>query len=67
MNKEALHAKWHQVSGEAKRQWGELTDDDIKFVDGSRKKLIGKLQERYSYSEEEAAREVDTWINKIKL
>ncbi|GEL06601.1 CsbD family protein [Salisediminibacterium halotolerans] len=67
MNKEDLQAKWNQVSGEAKRQWGKLTDDDVQFVNGSREKLIGKLKERYGYSDEEAAEEVDTWINKIKL
>lgn len=67
MNKEDLEAKWNQVSGEAKRQWGKLTDDDVQYVNGNREKLIGKLKERYGYSNEEAEAEVDTWINKIKL
>ncbi|WP_018923144.1 CsbD family protein [Salsuginibacillus kocurii] len=67
MNREDFHGKWNKMSGEAKRQWSKLTDDDVRFVDGNRDKLIGKLQDRYNYSEEEAEREVDSWINKISL
>ena len=49
---------WTQTKGEAKQQWGKLTDDDIKEVDGRREVLVGKLQTRYAISHEEAERQV---------
>jgi len=49
---------WTQSKGEAKVQWGKLTDNDLEEVDGRREVLIGKLQTRYAISHEEAERQV---------
>lgn len=62
MNGAELKAKWKQMTGEAKRQWGKLTDDDLKIVEGDRDKLVGKIQERYGKNRDEAEREVNKWI-----
>lgn len=64
MSSEKLKGKWHQVSGEAKRQWGKLTDDDIAKVEGDSEKLVGVLQERYGYTKDRAEQEVNDWIDK---
>ncbi len=64
MGSEKLKGKWHQVSGEAKRQWGKLTDDDLKKVEGDSEKLVGIIQERYGYSKDRAEQEVNAWIDK---
>lgn len=39
----------------------KLTDDDLEYIAGKKDQLIGRLQERYGYSREEAEREVDSW------
>jgi len=54
-------AKWTQFKGEAQRKWGKLTNDDLDVIEGDREKLVGKLQERYDMSREEAEREVDSF------
>jgi uncharacterized protein YjbJ (UPF0337 family) len=58
MNRDVLHGKWHELKGEAKIQWGKLTNDDLDKIDGSVEKLIGLVQERHGYGRERAAREV---------
>ncbi|MHA6287681.1 CsbD family protein [Maricaulis sp. CAU 1757] len=63
MNKDELKGQWKQVSGEAKKQWGKLTDDDMTQVDGQKDKLVGKVQERYGKSRDEAEKEVDNWMS----
>jgi uncharacterized protein YjbJ (UPF0337 family) len=63
MNSDQLAGKWQQMKGEAKVQWGKLTDDDLMQIGGQKDKLIGKVQERYGYAKEEAQRRVDDWIN----
>jgi uncharacterized protein YjbJ (UPF0337 family) len=46
MNRDQMEGKLKQLSGEIKRKWGQLTDDDLTQAQGSVDKLIGKIQER---------------------
>ena len=56
-----VKGNWHQMRGEAKQQWGKLTDDDLTYVEGSMDKLVGKLQDRYGWAKEEANAKVNQW------
>lgn len=66
MNEDILEGMWKQFRGEVKQLWGSLTDDDLDVIDGKRDVLIGKLQERYGYSREEAETEVDHFVRDIE-
>jgi len=61
VNRDILIGKWKQLKGKVKEQWGELTDDEIDTLDGRKDLLIGKLQERYGMSKDEASRQADNW------
>lgn len=61
MNWDQVQGKWKQVKGSVKQQWGKLTDDDLKVIDGQKDKLVGKLQERYGITHEEATHKVRGW------
>ena len=41
-----------------------LTDDDLKQVEGRKDKLVGKIQERYGSTREEAEKQADDWLGK---
>jgi uncharacterized protein YjbJ (UPF0337 family) len=62
MNREVLQGRWLQLSGELKKQWGKLTDDDLKQIEGQRDKLEGILRQRYGYSTAKAEKEVDSFL-----
>jgi len=47
-----------------KEQWGKLTDSDWDVIAGKRDQLLGKLQERYGYTREQAERELADWERK---
>jgi uncharacterized protein YjbJ (UPF0337 family) len=59
MNKDIVEGKWKQVRGEAKAWWGKLTDDDLDRAAGKFDILTGMLQEKYGYTREHAAEEID--------
>ena len=40
---------------------GKLTDNDGEQVAGKKDQLLGKLQERYGYTREQAERDYDDW------
>lgn len=64
MNWDIIKGNWKQLTGAAKSQWGELTDDDIQQAAGEREKLVGKVQERYGIAKDEAERQVDEFASK---
>ncbi len=59
MNQDIIEGKWKQMRGEAKAWWGKLTDDDLDRAAGKFEVLAGLLQEKYGYSREKAANEID--------
>jgi uncharacterized protein YjbJ (UPF0337 family) len=60
MNRDTIKGQWMQLKGKIKQQWGKLTDDDLTEIEGNSEMLIGKLQERYGYTREQAERELET-------
>ena len=44
-----------------KEQWGKLTDDDLDVIEGKQAQLIGRLEERYGYSKDQAEKELKSW------
>ena len=58
MNSVVFAGKWKQVQGSMKEWWGQLTDDDLLKIEGSRDKLLGAIQERYGYTKEKAEEEI---------
>lgn len=61
MTREEMKGKWNQMKGSIRKHWGKLTDDDLQRIEGERDRLVGKIQERYGKSKEEAEREVDSY------
>ncbi len=59
MNKDIVEGKWKQMRGEAKAWWGKLTDDDLDRAAGKFEVLAGILQEKYGYTREAAAEEIE--------
>jgi uncharacterized protein YjbJ (UPF0337 family) len=58
---ETLKGSWTQLRGRIRMQWGKLTDDQLDVIEGRRDLLLGKLQEAYGVTEEEADRQVKAW------
>lgn len=61
MNWDQVAGSWISMKGKVKEQWGRLTDDDLEVIAGKRDQLLGKLQQKYGYSKEEAERQLDRW------
>ena len=62
-----VKGKWKQQVGNAKITWGKLTDDELLKSEGHKDKLAGLVQERYAITREEAAKQVNGFLDKIKV
>lgn len=65
MNNDIFSGNWKQFKGEVKKQWGDLTDDQITQAEGSREKLVGKIQENYGIAKDEAEKQVKDWEKRM--
>jgi uncharacterized protein YjbJ (UPF0337 family) len=61
MNRDTFKGQWMQLKGQLRRQWGKLTDDEVDQIQGNAEILVGKLQERYGYSRQQAEQELERW------
>lgn len=59
MNQEILEGNWEVLKGKLKKQWANLTDDDLKEIEADRQVLVGKLQKKYGYTKEEVEKHLD--------
>jgi uncharacterized protein YjbJ (UPF0337 family) len=59
MNWDRIEGNWKQFKGRVKEQWGKLTDDEIDVIAGKRDQLVGKIQESYGITKDEAEKQVN--------
>ena len=53
-----VEGNWKQFKGEVKTQWGKLTDDHLDVIAGKRDQLMGKIQESYGITKDEAEKQI---------
>jgi uncharacterized protein YjbJ (UPF0337 family) len=46
MIKLKVKGDWNIVKGKLKQQFGNLTDDDLMFIQGKEEELMGRLQQK---------------------
>jgi uncharacterized protein YjbJ (UPF0337 family) len=66
MNKDIFEGQWKQLRGETRSWWGKLTDDDLDRASGKYDVMVGILQEKYGYSRERAADEIDKHVTEYE-
>jgi len=62
MNRDQFKGAWTQFKGEAKKQWGKLTDDDLMQIEGDYDKFVGTVQKKYGDQKEEVTKWSDKWF-----
>jgi uncharacterized protein YjbJ (UPF0337 family) len=59
-NKLQIKGNWNVIKGKLKQKYGELTDDDLTYVEGKEDELYGRIQKRLGKSISELNDELDT-------
>jgi len=66
MNKDLFQGKIKEISGEIRKKWGALTDDDIEKTKGNLEALSGLIQQKVGLSKDEASRQVSDFMTKLE-
>lgn len=64
MNRDRWEGNWKQFGGKVTEQWGRLTHDPRRASAGRREQVAGRVQERYGISTEEAARQLQDFLDR---
>ncbi|MBS0152374.1 MAG: CsbD family protein [Nitrospira sp.] len=64
VNSDQLTGNWKQFKGELKKEWADITDDDLLYIEGHKEKLDGKILERYGDRREEVKQWIDEWFKR---
>ena len=65
INKDVILGKWKEISGEAQKKWGEITENDLEKVKGNMTALVGLVEQKLGVSKEEAQKKVEELLGKI--
>lgn len=51
-----IKGNWNKIKGKLKQQYGDLTDDDLKYTEGKEDELVGRIQDKTGKSKDEIRR-----------
>lgn len=58
-----LKGNWNQLKGKLKENYGQLTDDDLTYIEGKKDQMIGAIQEKTGESKEKIAKFIEQNTN----
>ena len=59
MNDLKIKGNWNEVKGKLKQKYGELTNDDLAYVEGKEDELLGRLQKKTGKAKEALIDEIN--------
>jgi uncharacterized protein YjbJ (UPF0337 family) len=60
MNTTELKGNWNEQKGKLKKQFAQLTDNDLMFEEGKKDEMLGKLQIKLGKTKEELTKFIDS-------
>jgi uncharacterized protein YjbJ (UPF0337 family) len=54
-----IKGNWNQIKGKLKQSYGNLTDDDLTYIEGKEDELLGRLQEKTGKSKDQLKKEIN--------
>ncbi len=56
-----LMGNWNEIKGKVKKQYADLTDDDLLYEEGKDDEMLGRIQQKIGKTKEE----VKAWIESL--
>jgi uncharacterized protein YjbJ (UPF0337 family) len=54
-----LKGNWNIIKGKLKQKYGELTDDDLTYVEGKEDELYGRIEKKTGKAKSEVKKFID--------
>lgn len=60
-----VKGNWNELKGKIKQKYGDLTDDDLTYVEGKEDEMLGRLQKKLGKTKEEISGEIKEMLDSI--
>lgn len=54
-----IKGNWNEIKGKIKKEYSELTDDDLMYQEGQEDELLGRIQKKTGKGKEEVKNFID--------
>lgn len=58
-----IKGNWNELKGKLKQKYGDLSEDDLTYVEGKEDEFLGKLQKSLGKTKDEIASEIRSLID----
>jgi len=65
MHWDRIEHDWKRFRVSAKRHWGKLTEQQLEAIAGRRALLVGRIQDAYALSKDDAERQLVDWQTQL--
>ena len=55
-----IKGNWNVIKGKLKQKYGNLTDDDLTYVEGKEDELLGRIQRKTGKTADELKEEINS-------
>jgi len=62
-----LKKHWYAIFNELKERWPDLTQSDLEYIRGEKKKLVEVVEKRRHIQAREALRDIDEFIETLDI
>ena len=56
-----MNGSWNELKGKAKKEYADLTDDDLMYEEGKDDELLGRIQQKIGKTKQE----IKDWIERL--
>jgi uncharacterized protein YjbJ (UPF0337 family) len=65
VTREEIRGNWNQIKNRLQEHWAQLTEDDLRQLQGSAEQLIGRVQQKTGASRREVEQFLDNTIREV--
>lgn len=66
MNMQSANASMKELGARVKREWSEITDDDIRFLEANQDEFVAKVQRKQGIAREQVKKRLNELRNELK-
>jgi uncharacterized protein YjbJ (UPF0337 family) len=66
MNTQTIKGRWNEIKGGLKQKYAQLTENDLKYVEGKEEELVGRIQKKLGITKDAVGLIIEEHLKKSR-